>query len=124
MSSYLKHLNKPGRIRQTMNVESGDESEKEACEEQESDEQPAHVVNHSRRVSTKQSPAMKGFYKQHPVLPTLDSGAEISIIKQAVAEHIGAPIRSTNQSALQADGITPLAIVGETHITLTRGDNE
>jgi len=103
-----------------MNDESGDESEEEALEEQESDEQPEHVVNHSRWVSTKQSPAMKGFYKEHTDLLTLDSGAEISMIKQAVAEHIGAPIRSTNQSALQADGNTPLAIVRNSHYSHKR----
>jgi hypothetical protein len=64
---------------------------------------------------------MKAFYKKFPLQLTLDSGSEISMIKQSVAEYIGAPIKATNQSVLEADGATPLKIVGE---TLTRGNND
>ena len=64
-------------------------------------------------MSTKQSPHFKAFYKQYPVY--LDTGAEISMIKASVAQHIGTVIKKSNQSALHADGITPLVIVGETH---------
>ena len=71
-------------------------------------------------VSTKQSPHFKAFYKQYPVKITLDSGVEISMIKASVAQHIGTVITKSNQSALQANGITPLAIVGETPIVLSR----
>ena len=71
-------------------------------------------------MSTKQSPHFKAFYRQYPVNITLDTGAEISMIKSSVAQLIGAVVKKTTQSALQADGITPLAIVGETHISLTR----
>ena len=80
------------------------------------------VISTSRRVSTKQSPHMKVFYKQFPLQIILDSGAEISMIKTSVANYIGAPIRKTNQKALQADGVTPLSIAGETHIVLTRNN--
>lgn len=75
----------------------------------------------SRRVSTTKSPTMKVFHKHYALLVTLDTGAEISMIKSSVAKHIGATIQSTSQKALQADGSTPLNITGETHITLTRG---
>lgn len=57
----------------------------------------------SRRVSTKQSPYFKVFYKHHPLQVTLDSGAEISMIKASVASVIGVTINKSNQSALQAD---------------------
>ena len=73
------------------------------------------VVSTSRRVSTKQSPQMKVFYKQFLLQIILDSGAEISMIKTSVANYISAPIPKTNQKALQADGVTPLSIAGETH---------
>ena len=57
---------------------------------------PTHslrVVSTSRRVSTKQSPQMKVFYKLYPLQLILDTGAEISMIKTSVAAHIGATIR-------------------------------
>ena len=80
------------------------------------------VISTLRRVSTKQSPHMKVFYKQFPLQIILDSGAEISMIKTSVANYIGAPIRKTNKKALQADGVTPLSIAGETHIVFTRNN--
>ena len=42
------------------------------------------------------------------------------MIKASVAQHIGTVTTKSNPSALQANGITPLAIVGETHIVLSR----
>ena len=59
----------------------------------------------SRRVCTKQSPYLKVFYEHQPVIVTLDSGAKISMIKaSSTASLIGASIKKSNQSALQADG--------------------
>ena len=72
----------------------------------------------TRLVSTKQSPHFKAFYKKYPVKITFDTGAEISMIKASVAQRIGTVIKKSNQSALHADGITPLVIAGETHIML------
>ncbi|MCG7876681.1 MAG: RNase H-like domain-containing protein [Candidatus Thiodiazotropha endolucinida] len=80
------------------------------------------VVSTMRRISTKQSPQMKVFYKHYPLQLILDSGAEISMIKTSVANYISAPINKTNQKALQADGVTPLSIAGETHIVLSRNN--
>ena len=42
------------------------------------------------------------------------------MIKASVARSIDAPIVKSSQQALQADGVTPLAVVGETHLTLSR----
>ncbi|MCG7867010.1 MAG: hypothetical protein JAY74_11655, partial [Candidatus Thiodiazotropha taylori] len=50
-------------------------------------------INTSRRVSTKQSPYFKVFHNHHPLHVTLDSGAEISMIKSSVASQIGAVIK-------------------------------
>ncbi|XP_068703830.1 uncharacterized protein [Montipora foliosa] len=78
----------------------------------------------SRRVSTKQSPHFKAFYKHYPIQLTLDTGAETSMIKSSLARSIGAPIMKSSQQALQADGLTPLAVGGETRLILSRADNQ
>ena len=46
------------------------------------------------------------------------------MIKAYVAQQIGTVIKKSNQSALRADGITSLVIVGETHIMLSRDNIE
>ncbi|KAK3090592.1 hypothetical protein FSP39_012951 [Pinctada imbricata] len=74
----------------------------------------------TRRVSTKQSPVMKAYYNQHVVHITLDSGAEISMIRASIADHIGVKVQHTKQHALQADGCTPLETLGETHFDVVR----
>ena len=76
---------------------------------------PVETVPTTRRVSTKQSPHMKAYYNQHVVHITVDSGAEISMIRASIAEHIGVQVNETKQHALQADGSTPLETIGETH---------
>ena len=45
------------------------------------------------------------------------------MIKSSVAQDLGAKIKDSTQMAYQADGITPLDVVGETTITFTRDDN-
>ena len=76
------------------------------------------------RVSTKQSPHFKAFYKHYPIQLTLDTCAETSMIKSSLARSIGAPIMKSSQQALQTDGLTPLAVVGETRLILSRADNQ
>ena len=49
----------------------------------------------------------------------LDTGAEISMIKTSVAQSIGATINKSSQKALQADGVTPLFIAGETRLLVS-----
>ena len=118
------------KIRQLSNLEVIDNVDTECVppnQESSDDDIQAHHTNFvlpsSRRVSTKQSPTLKAFYKQHPLKLTLDTGAEISMIKSSVATYIGATIKSSKQHALQADGVTPLKILGETTITLSRNEH-
>ena len=47
---------------------------------------------------------------------------ETSTIKSSLARFIGAPITKSSQEALQADGLTPFAVVGETRLILSRSD--
>ncbi|MCG7875882.1 MAG: RNase H-like domain-containing protein [Candidatus Thiodiazotropha endolucinida] len=86
------------------------------------DSEPAYNlrVSTSRRVLSKQSPQIKVFYRHHPLQLILDTGAEISMIKTSVVQSIGATINKTSQKALQADGVTPLSIAGETRLLVSR----
>ena len=42
------------------------------------------------------------------------------MIKASVTRSIDAPIVKSSQQALQVDSVTPLAVVGETRLTLSR----
>ena len=82
-----------------------------------------HPINHRSatcRVNITQSPYLHVFYNQHPLRLTIDSGAETNKIKASLANYIGCPISKSSQLALQADGRTPLSIVGETRLSLSR----
>ena len=78
-------------------------------------------ANLTRRVGIRQSPYIHAFYNHHMLEIVLDTGAETNMIKAAVARYIGAKVKQSRQTALQADGRTPLHVVGETNISLTRG---
>ena len=74
----------------------------------------------ARRVATRQSPYFKAFYRSHPVQLTIDSGAETNMISLRTAKYLEADIDKSSQVARQADGVTSMDIVGETHISLAR----
>ena len=76
------------------------------------------VANH--RVDVKRSPQFKAFFRHDPVTVTLDTGAETNLIKHSLAHFLGVKIRKSTQTARQADGVTPLNIVGETSFTVSR----
>ena len=63
---------------------------------------------------------MDYFYHHHMVRATLDTGAETNMIRASFATYIGAPITKSTQIAVQADGKSPLSVVGETHLIITR----
>jgi len=46
------------------------------------------------------------------------------MIKSSVERSIGAPIKHSSQQALQADGMTLLAVAGKTHLILSRADKQ
>ena len=66
------------------------------------------------RVQTRQSPYMDTFYDHHPVRVTIDSGATGNMIRQALVRKLGALVKASSQSAHQADGSSPLNVVGDT----------
>ena len=67
----------------------------------------------------KESPHLNMFHGHVPIQVTLDSGAKGNLISSHAAKHIGAHFQPTSQGAHQADGNSPLEVVGETHLTLT-----
>ncbi len=81
---------------------------------------PTNLGTSTRRVNVSKSPEFKAYYHQHPVRITLDSGAETNMIKASLAKYLGVRVTPSTQSALQADGVTQLAVLGETHFTVTR----
>ena len=74
-----------------------------------------------RRVDIIQSPYLNCFYESHPVKITLDTGATTNMVSHDLASKIGLPISHASQMARQADGVTPLDVVGEVHCVLSRG---
>ena len=100
------------RVRQSQCIDEHDIHTNTSSDESESDNEPepthTHKVSTLRRVCTKESPHMKVFYRHHPLQITLDTGAEISMIKESTAKFIDAKINKSSQSALQAESITPL----------------
>jgi len=74
-----------------------------------------------RRVEIVQSPYLNVFYKHFPVRLTLDTGATTNMIKASFAKYIGVPVIPASQLARQADGITPLNVIGEVHCQVSRG---
>ena len=51
---------------------------------------------------------------------TIDSGATGNFIKKSVALFLGLKIEKNEQKAVQADGVSPLNVIGEVHYNFTR----
>ena len=55
---------------------------------------------------------------------TVDSGATGNFIKESTARELGLKIEKSDQKAVQADGETPLNVVGEVHVVFSRGKSK
>ena len=92
-----------------------------------SDSPPDHVSaapsGPARRVQTQCSPYVPVFCHAHPIRVTLDTGAEVNLVRASVAQLTGARVCKTSQAAYQADGVSPLSVVGETTLLLSRGNH-
>lgn len=75
------------------------------------------------RVQTRQSPYLDVFHGHQTSRIIIDSGATGNMIRQSTAKRLGAKIAPSSQSVHQADGSSPLKVIGETHISFTR-DNQ
>ena len=93
------------------------------CEVTEDEECALLDTPSTRRVAIVQSPYLSCFYNQYPVRVTLDTGATTNLVSQSFATSIDLPIKPASQFARQADGHTPLDVVGEISCTLHHGDS-
>ncbi|KAI2646459.1 Type III pantothenate kinase [Labeo rohita] len=66
-----------------------------------------------QRVHIMQSPCLEAFHGQVPVRLTIDSGATVNMIRAAYAIKLGFRVSSSTQSARQANGSSPLKVVGK-----------
>ena len=82
---------------------------------------PGHV---SRLVQVRQSPYVDTFFLHHTVRITIDSGATCNMIRSSTVKRLGAKVTTSSQSARQADGHSPLEVVGETHMTFIRDSQQ
>ena len=60
------------------------------------------------------------FCDHNTVRLTVDSGATGDMIRASIVTRLGASIRESSQSATQADGSSPLDVIGEVHFTFVR----
>ena len=82
----------------------------------------ARQITVNRRVQVCRSPTVPMKYNKFEISVMLDSGGETNMILEATALEIGAEIRPTTQSALQADGKSRMSVKGETTLTLCFGN--
>ena len=73
-----------------------------------------------RRINIASSPYLDVFCGHQTVRITLDTGAMGNMIQEAAAIRLGAKISRSSQSTRQAGGFSPLEIVGETRLVITR----
>lgn len=71
------------------------------------------------RVQIRQSPYLDVFYSHFNARLTIDSGATGNMIRASTAKRMGVNITTSSQSAHQADGSSPLKVVGEVHIAFS-----
>ena len=72
----------------------------------------------------KTCPCFNVYYGNSVTTITLDCGAEADLIRYDVCLSLGIPICKFSQATTQADGKTPLNVVGEVNVTFTRGKHE
>lgn len=85
-------------------------------------ETPHNLSTHgcARRVQNKRSPYLYMFYKHHPLRTTRNSEVEINLIRHSVAQFMAVPILPSAQLAFLSDGVTPMEVISETHLELSR----
>ena len=82
----------------------------------------AHIV--ASKVTVRQSPHLDVFCGHEHVCLTIDTGATGNMIRASTVHRLRGKIDPTSQSAHQADGSSPLRVVGETRFCFTRDSCE
>lgn len=78
----------------------------------------------ANRIQVRQSPYIDVYLGHHPVRLTVDSGATGNMICASTATYLNAEITLSSQSAHQADGSSPLKVIGETRLTFVRNNHK
>lgn len=78
----------------------------------------------SSRIQVRQSPYVDTFHGHIPIRLTIDSGATGNMMRASTATKLNAKITGSFQSAHQADGSSPLTVLGETRLHFTRSRHE
>ena len=115
------------KARQIVDILDVDNSDPIIENELNSDNDPEETKTSSLsalRVLTRQSPYFDTFYDHHTVHITINSGATGNTIPHSVVKRLGLPLAPSSQSAHQADGSSPLQIVGETRLLFTRDQRD
>ena len=79
------------------------------------------ALNLTHRVNIFQSPHITAQYGHNAIKITMDCGATSNLINITFAHRLGFPLMPVCQGAHQADGRTPMSVLGETHIFVSRG---
>jgi hypothetical protein len=75
------------------------------------------------RVQIDQSPFLDAFHDHHTARITIDRGSTGNLIRESAVNRLGCTVCKSTQSAHQADGSSPLKVVGETTLTFTRNNH-
>ena len=76
--------------------------------------------NTTRLVQVCQSPYIDAFYQHHHARIVIDSGATCNLIRLSALHRFGVKVTPSSQSAHQADGSSPMKVVGEARVLFTR----
>ena len=115
------------RARQIVAVVDSIDSDQDGEEEYTTDPQTTdeqYTVPTARRINISMSPYVDVFHNHQPVRITIDTGATGNMIHETTAVRLGAKIQASSQSARQADGSSPLTVIGETRLTFSRGSHQ
>lgn len=130
---YLAKVRQISSILEDCDVFGRDDAGEYECES-ESDEQCTvhtnpHTITHSdhqdthasaKRVQIRQSPYFDAFCGHNAIRLTVDTGATANMIRLSTVQNVKGKIKASSQSAHQADGSSPLNVVGETSLVLSR----
>ena len=114
------------KARQIVSVLDGDPDDDALVCHEFPDEPPPHEFpeptqpHTARSVQVRQSPYIDTFCKHHHARIILDSGATCNMIRLSAARRLDVHITPSSQSAHQADGSSPMKVVGETRLTFCR----
>ena len=97
------------------------DSDTESPEEASYVEPTSNVV--SNRVSVRQSPYLDVHSHNTHFRLTIDTGATGNMIRTSTVVNLKGKISPTKQSAHQADGSSPLKVIGETKLSFSRGSH-